>query len=127
MAVTHQAIIRQSLAQVILDAIDQDVGAGSLIFRTAADAEVATLTLSDPAGTLGGGDNAVLTFNPITSDTNATGGITTKFVITDNSGDEIVYGNVSATGGGGDIELSSTTIGVGDTVAVSSLTYTSAV
>lgn len=124
MAVTHNATIRNSLAQVILDAIDQDVGAGSLIFQTAASAEVATLTLSDPAGAIAG---AVLTFYAISPDTNATGGTTDRFTITDNSGDPICYGNVTATGGGGDIELSSVSIGVGDTVAVSSLTYTSAV
>lgn len=123
MAVTHEAIIRNALAQVVLDAIDQDVGAGALIFQTAASAEVATLPLSDPAGSIVG---PLLTFNAITSDTSATGGTTDRFVITDNSGNEIVYGNVTATGGGGDIELSSVSIGVGDTVAVSSLTYASA-
>jgi hypothetical protein len=122
LAVTHHATIRNTLANAVLTAIDQDVGAGSLIFQTSASAEVATLTLTDPAGSVTG---AVLTFSALTADSSATGGVTTKFVITDNSGDEIVYGSVGTSGE--DINLSSTTVGAGDTVSITALTYTSPV
>jgi len=124
MAVTHHALVRNSLADTILAAIDQDVGAGTLIINSSGDVEVATLTLSDPAGVVSG---AVLTFSAITDDTSATGGTAAKFIVTDNSGDELIYGSVTATAGGGDIELSTVTIGAGATVSISSLTYTAPV
>ena len=122
MAVTHSASVRNSLAQVILDAIDVDVGAGTLEFQTSGAVEVATLTFSDPAGTI---TAEVLTFSAITSDTSATGGTTDRFVVQDNTGDDVFLGSVATSGG--DINLSSLAIGAGDTVSVSSLTYTAPV
>lgn len=122
MSVTHHATIRNTLANAILTAIDQDAGAGALIFMTSGDVEVATLPLSDPAGSVTG---AVLTFSAITDDSSATGGTVAKFKVTDNSGDEIFYGSVGTSGE--DINLSSLAIGAGDTVSVTSLTYTAPV
>lgn len=125
MAVTHGATTRNNIADAVLADIDADAGAGNLVFRTSGDVEVATLALSDPAGTVSG---AVLTFSSISDDTNATGGTVAKATIEDNSGDIVVTaGNVTATGGGGDIEMSSVSVGAGDTVSCSSLTYTAPV
>lgn len=121
MAVTHHALVRNSIADTVLAAIDQDAAAGKLQFQTAASAEVATLNLSYPAGIVTG---ETLAFSTITSDTNATAGTVSKFVITDNSGNEILYGTVTAPAGGGDIELSSLAVGGGDTVSCSALSYT---
>lgn len=121
MATTHSAAVRNTLADAVLTAIDQDVGAGNLVFRTAGDVEVATLALIDPAGSV---TAEVLTFSAISDDTNATGGTTTKATIEDNSGDIIL--NCSVATSGGDITISSTAIGAGDTVSCSSLTYTAA-
>lgn len=123
MAVTHPTLIRTSLAQTILDALDADVGAGSLEFQTSGLVVVATLPLSDPAATISG---AVLTFSAITDDTNAIGGTTDRFVVQDNSGDDVFLGSVTASGGGGDIELSTVVIPAAGTVSVTSLTYTAA-
>jgi dTDP-4-amino-4,6-dideoxygalactose transaminase len=64
----------------------------------------------------------VATANAISSDTNAAGGVVTKFELRDKSGVAVILGSVGTSGQ--DINLSSTTIGVGDTVTVSSLTYT---
>lgn len=122
MAVTHHATVRNTLANAILTAIDQDVGAGDLVFWTSGSAEVATCQLSDPAGTVTG---AVLTFSAISDDTTPVGGTVAKFVVEDNSGDDIFYGAVATTGS--DINLSSLVIATGDTVSVSSLTYTAPV
>lgn len=118
MAVTHGASTRSNLATQVLD--DIDIGtAGSLIFRTAAAAEVATLILSTISGVVAG---AVLTFNAVNDDANATGGTTTNFTIENSSSVMILAGSVALTGG--DINLSSTNISAGDTVSVTSLTYT---
>ena len=122
MAVTHSTSARTSLATAILD--DIDVGtAGNLVFQTSGSAEVATLALQTVSGTVSG---AVLTFATPDDDTTATGGTVSKFVIQTSAAADVVLGNVTATGGGGDIELSSLSVGVGDTVSMSSLTYTAA-
>ena len=124
MSVTHHATIRNTLVNVVLTAIDADAGAGNLEFRTSVDAEVATLPLADPAGTVGG---AILTFDttPDLEDADATGGTIDRFSLEDNTGDEIFYGSVGTSGE--DINLSSLVVAAGDTVKVSSLTYTAPV
>jgi hypothetical protein len=122
MAVTHPAAVRDVIANAVCDSIDDGAGAGTLIFQTSGDVEVATCTFSDPA--FGAASSGTCTASTITDDTSAAGGTTTKFKIQDsNSADKGFAGSVTATSGGGDIELSSTTIGVGDTVSVTSLTY----
>lgn len=122
MAITHNATIRNTLTVAIRDAIDAGAGAGKLVFLTSADSAVATLTLSKPCGTVSG---AVLTFASITSDTNAAGGVIQKFKITTSAGTEIVYGSVATSGA--DINLSNVTVLAGDSLSLSSLTYTAPV
>lgn len=119
MAVTHNTTVRSTLANAILTLIDIDLAAGTLIFRDGL-AVVATLILYYPAGIESGG---TITFNPITSDFSAVAGTIDNFVITDNSGNEILGGSVTITGGGGDITLSGVIINDGNTVGVTSLIY----
>ncbi len=123
MTVSHSAATRNNIADAVLIDIDADVGAGNLVFRTSIDVEVATLPLSDPAGTVTG---AVLTFSAITSDTSPTGGVVAKATIEDNSGN-IVLTAGSVLTSGGDINLSTLTIAALDTVSCSSLSYTAPV
>jgi len=122
MAVTHSPATRNAIADAVLADIDIDVGAGNLEFQTSGSAEVATLPLSDPAGVVAA---EVLTFSAITSDTNSTGGTVDRFEIQSNGGGARVLGNVLTSGG--DINLSSLTVGATDTVSMSSLTYTAPV
>ena len=122
MAVTHGTATRNALADTVLAEIDADVGAGTLEFQTSGAVEVATLTLSDPAGVVAA---EVLTFSSITDDTSATGGTVDRFEIKSNGGGSRVLGSVATSGG--DINLSSLVIGVGDTVSITSLTYTAPV
>lgn len=119
MAITHSAATRNAIADAVLVEIDIDVGAGTLEFHTSGDVEVATLVLTDPAGSV---TAEVLTFSSIADDTSATGGTVAKFVIKANAGGTRILGNVQTSGG--DINLSSLVVGVGDTVSISSLTYT---
>lgn len=100
---------------------------------------LATLTLS--ADAFGSTDNGVLTANAITSDTNIDASGTAAFFVIYNNGDTALssaptttpttttadrrlIGTVTAIGGGGDLEMSSTNFVAGGTVAVSSLTIT---
>jgi hypothetical protein len=119
MAVTHNTAVRSAIANEVLSLIDADAAPGTLIFRDDA-VIVATLILSYPAGTQLDGE---LTFDPITSDFSAVAGTIDNYVITDNSGTEILYGSVTVTGGGGDITLSNVIIDNDDTVGVTSLIY----
>ena len=124
MAVTHPTAVRNLIADAVVDSIDVG-GAGSLIFQTSGDSEVATLTFSSTA--FGAASSGTATADTITGDSSATGGTVTKFKIQNGSAADAGFaGSVTSTTTSpqGDITLTSTTIGAGDTVQVTSLTYT---
>lgn len=122
MSLSHIESLRNAMADLVVDAIDAGAGAGNLVFRTSGNAEVATLPFSDPA--FGNAAGGTATANPITSDTNATGGTIANFRVQDSNANQVFDGTVTATGGGGDITLSSVVISPGDTVEMSALSYT---
>lgn len=129
MALTHintTVLVRNGLANYVVDLLDAGVTdtTGDLIIMAAADAVVATLTwTATPA--FGAAAGGTATMNAINDDTNAAGGTAIAFKFQDRDNNEIFRGTVTATSGGGDIELSSTAIGVGDTVSITSFTYSS--
>jgi hypothetical protein len=110
------------MADAVVDRVDAGAGAGTLEFQTSGDVEVATCTFSDPA--FGNAANGVATASAITADSSATGGTIAKVRIKDSTGTEVWSGSVTATGGGGDIELGSVSVSAGQEVSISSLTYT---
>lgn len=122
MAVTLETSARNGACNGVVDLVDAGSAAGTLEFQTSGDVEVATLTFSDPA--FGNAATGVATASAITSDTSATGGTTAKAKFKDSDANVVLSCSVTATGGGGDITLSSVAIGAGDTVSVSSLTVT---
>jgi hypothetical protein len=125
MAVTHTTAVRNGIADYVVDLIDAGTD-GKLVIRitgsTAAvpATEVATLTFSATA--FGAAAAGVATANAITSDTNATGGTAAFATLEDSAGNVAAHCAVGTSGS--DINLSSTTIGAGATVSMSSLTYT---
>lgn len=122
MAITHSTAIRNALADVVGDAVDVG-GTGTLEFQlTPGGVEVATVTF--PADAFGVASSGVITAGTIVSDTNATGNASpvANFQIKNGSAVMILGGTVAVSGE--DINLSSLTIGAGDTVSMSSLTYT---
>ena len=126
MAVTHPTAIRNDIADLIVDKIDVG-GAGSIEFQTSASAVIATLTFSatafDASGSTGGNAAGVATAASIGDDNDCNPGTVTKFVVKSGAGTSMFDGRVVATGGSGDIVLSSTAIGDGDTISISALTY----
>lgn len=118
MAVTLEATARNAACNAVVDLLD----GGTIEFQTSGSAEVATLTLGNPA--FGASATGTATANAIASDTSATGGTITKAVFKTSGAAALFSVSVTATGGGGDIELSSLAIGAGDTVALSSYTHT---
>lgn len=123
MAVTHSTAAQNAATNAVVDLLDAGSGDanGDLVFRTSGDTEVATLALSNPA--YGAASSGVATADTISDDADATGGTIAKATQNDRDNTIVVTCSVTATGGGGDIELSSVAIGAGDTVSVSSLTY----
>lgn len=111
---------RNAMVDAFVDLIDAGAGAGTLVFETSGDVEVATLTFSDPA--FGSAASGVGTASAITSDTSATGGTVAQASIYDSNATKVVELSVGTSGT--DIIISSTTIGAGSTVACSSLTFT---
>ena len=108
-----------------LDEITNDIGAsGKLKIQTSGGGTtLATLALSATAAPAASGGQ--LTFSAISDDTNADDtGTAAQFVLTTSADAVVVTGSVTGTGGGGDIELSSTSITAGDTVSVTSLVIT---
>lgn len=123
-AVTHAAAVRTVLADTVVDLLDVGTtdATGDLQFRTSGDVAVATLNFSNPA--FGSASGATATASTISSDTNAVGGTIAKAALRNRDNTDKVLCSVTATGGGGDITLSAVVIAAGQTVAVSSLTYT---
>ena len=122
MAVTHPTAVRDGICNFVVDQLDEGTPPGTLVFQTSGDVEVATLTFSNPA--FGASSGGTATAGPIASDTNATGGTIAKARLKNQAGTDKIICSVTATGGGGDIELSSVVVSAGQTVAVSALTYT---
>jgi hypothetical protein len=113
---------RNAACNAIVDLVDGGSGAGTIVMQTTAGAEAATLTFSDPA--FGNAATGVATASAITADSHATGGTVTHAHFNDSDATSVLECTVTATGGGGDITLSSVAIGVGDTVSLSALTVT---
>lgn len=122
MAVTHPTAVRTGIADFVVDQLDEGTPPGHLVFQTSGDVAVATLTFASTA--YGAAASGVATAAAIVSDTNAVGGTIAKARQKNAAGTDKIICSTTATGGGGDIELSSVVVSAGQTVAVTSLTYT---
>jgi hypothetical protein len=120
MSITHAAAVRGTLAQAILDAVNQGSAAGKLKIYTAADALLCTITLQDPALTRSG---AVLTLAGVPLSGTASGtGTAAKFTITDSDDTVIYQGSVGLSGA--DLTINNTSVNSGQTVQATAHTYT---
>jgi hypothetical protein len=123
MALTLETAARNAACNAIVDLIDGETDAGVLKFETSGDVEVATITFAATA--FGAAATGVATAAATTDDSSATGGTVAQFSIYAGGGDtKILEGTVTATGGGGDITMSSLAVTAGDTVSLDSLTIT---
>lgn len=121
MSVTHPTAVRDGMCNFVVDQLDEGTPPGTLVLQTSGDVEVATLTFS--AAAFGASSGGTATAAAITSDTSATGGTIAKARLKNAVGTDKIICSVTATGGGGDIQLNSVVVSAGQTVSMSSLTY----
>lgn len=125
MAVTHPTAFRNTVADLVDSTLSTTA---KLVFRLSGTAAspgtaVATLSFGNPA--FGAASSGVITANAITSDTNATGNASPVATATMETGAGTVIVHCAVAASGSDINLTGgLTIGAGDTVSCSSLTYT---
>jgi hypothetical protein len=113
---------RNDACDAIVDLVDID-GAGTLEFYTATYATLlAELVFNATA--FGSASTGTASANAINADTSANAtGVAERFRFITGDGVPLLSGTVSA-GSGGDINLNTTSINVGDSVSISSLTVT---
>lgn len=106
-----------------VNAVTALVNGGTIEILTAADAVLATLTFSATA--FGSAASGVATANAITGGTVVAGGGTaTKYRAKSSGGVVQFSGTVSNSGGSGDIKFASNVWTGGESLGISSLTYT---
>jgi hypothetical protein len=125
---------RNAATNAVVVLPDADVGAGSIQIRTGAQPAsadnaatgtlLATLTLADPSFGASAAGVSTLDATPVLSTTGVAAGTAGWFRMLDNSGDTVLDGAVTATGGGGELELNTTTISIGVTVEITAGTLT---
>ena len=111
--------------------IDAGASAGTLKIYTGSapgDADTAptgtllvTVTLNDPAYAAASGGVAALDVTPALSGGAVATATAGYFLIEDSNGVNIMTGSITATGGGGDLELTDITLTSGQTVNITSL------
>ena len=125
MAVTHPTAFRTTVADLVTSTLSTTA---KLKFRLSGTANapgtaVATLAMSNPVAP--GASSGVITFSSISSDTNATGNASPVANATLETGGGTIVVHCAVAASASDINLSGgLTIGAGDTVSCSSLTYT---
>ena len=121
MSVTHSTASKDLATNAVVDQLD---GAGSkLCFRiSSAGAIAATLTMATPA--FGASSSGTATAGTITQDSNATGNASAVSHATLQTSGDVVAITCQVAASASDINMTGgLTIGAGDTVTCSSLTY----
>lgn len=133
MATRLATATRNAACDAVVDLLDGGPAAGTIkIFTgtqpttandTATGTLLATITLSDPAFGAASPGVATLAGTPLSA-TGVAAGTAGWARLADSTGATVMDGSVTATGGGGQIELATTTISVGVTVSITSGTVT---
>jgi hypothetical protein len=131
-ALRHATIARNAAATAVIGLLDAGPGPGTIQIRTgslpatpqtaASGTLLATVTLADPAG--GAPATGVVTITDPASVTGVADGTAGWARFLDSTGAAVLDCDVTATGGGGALTLSTTTISTGVTVDMGAITYT---
>lgn len=120
------AALRNAMGDLVTDAVDAGSGAGTIEIRTGSRPAtpetavtgtlLATVTLQDPAfATWASGASTINDPAAVTAVADGTAGYCR---VKDSTGAAVMDGTVTATGGGGDLTLGSTTISTGQQVDI---------
>jgi len=123
MALTLATVMRDAMANAIDDEVNAGVtqSGGKLVIETSADAEISLHRFSDPA--FGASSTGTITMaSPPKDDTSATAGTADQFSLFDRNDVKVLEGCVAVTGE--DLDLSSLSVGAGDTVSLTAFTMT---
>lgn len=132
MTLTLATAVRNALADLLADSVDAGSGAGTIQIRsgtrpadpntTATGTLLATVTLIDPA--FGSASSGACTLSNPAAVTAVATGTATWFRALDSDANAKFDGRVTATGGGGDLTLTSTSITSGQSVDITGGTLT---
>lgn len=126
MATQIPTAVQNAMCDLAVDRIDAGAAAGTMQIRTgsppgpnaaATGTLLATITFSDPAFGAAAAGVATMSGAPL-STTAVADGTAGWFRIRDSDGTTVVDGTVTVTGGGGQLQLSSTTISTGLSVSI---------
>ena len=121
MALTMQTNARDAQADALDVLVNTGAGTSNMKLETSGDVEVATFDFQDPA--FGASATGVITLNGTTiTDAAATGGVVAQFSIYNKTPTKVLEGVAAVSGQ--DLDVSSLTIGAGDTVDLTSFSIT---
>lgn len=132
--VRYATTLKNSMLTPIRDAIDAGSGAGTIKIYTSPMATLpsdaistqtllGTLTFSDPSGSTPSG--GVFTASAITQDSSADATGTAAWArIQDSSGTVVMDVDITVTGGGGAMQMNSTSVVIGGPILISAMTVT---
>jgi hypothetical protein len=125
---------RNAACDAVVDLADAGAGAATIEVRTGAQPAnannaasgtlLATFTAADPAFGAASTGVATLDTTPALSTTGVAAGDAGWFRVKDSNGATVMDGSVTATGGGGDLEMNTVTVSVGLTLEITSGTVT---
>lgn len=124
MAITHSTSARNSLADQIDSLVNTGAtdAQGDLVIFDSGDSELVRFNLQDPA--FGAASSGQITLQGTTlSATAGATGTADYFEVQDKDNSMVFTGSVTATGGGGDAEIDNTSISSGQTVNLTSGSY----
>lgn len=125
MALTHVTAIRNSLADLVVDAIDvgttDATGDIQIATNSGFGTILSTILFANPSFGAASGGTATALGVPLEDSNAAGGGVAANFRCRDRDNSEVFRGTVSTSGA--DMNLSSTTINAGDAVRINSFTY----
>ena len=122
MALTLGTAARNAACDAVVDLVDVG-GGGKVVIKTAGASVLATIPTAATAFGSASTGIATAASLPLSANASASGTAAT-YEVQNNAGTVIWSGTVSATGGGGDMQLSTTTITSGQPVSITSWTHT---
>lgn len=123
MAVTHPSSMRSLIADQVTAQLDAGSSLGQVVLQDTGSTALVICPFSSTA--FGAASSGVCTANAITDGTVTVAGTATKGILRSSTEQNTaVLFSVTSTGGGGDMEMSSNVLSTGQTVSVTSMTYT---